>query len=124
VLIATMTVCGEAGRALAQSAPHEAPPDLRMLMNLDLFEPRHNGAKSAPAPAASPSDDSMLDQIRTLNQMGYLANPGDSGNAAPAPRAPVTGAQGAEDVAPPTPPQPMPAMPASQPSYDAEGPQP
>ena len=124
VLIAMMTVCGETGRAIAQSAGNEAPPDLRMLMNLDLFEPRHNGAKSAPAPAASPSDDSMLDQIQTLNQMGYLASPGDNGNTTPAPRAPVAGAQGAEDVAPPAQPQPMPAMPASQPSYDAEGPQP
>ena len=45
-----------------------------MLMNLDLFEPRHNNAQGAPAPAASPTDDSMLDQIRTLDAMGYLGN--------------------------------------------------
>jgi hypothetical protein len=121
VLIGATVVCGETRRCSAQIAANEAPPDLRMLMNLDLFEPRHNNAKYAAAPAVAPSDDSMLDQIRTLNQMGYLANPGDNGNGAPAPRAPVAGTQGAEDVAPPAPPQ---AMPASQPSYDAEGPQP
>jgi hypothetical protein len=132
VLMATMVVCGETRRALAQNAANEAPPDLRMLMNLDLFEPRHNDAKYAAAPSAAPSDDSMLDQIRTLNQMGYLANPEDSGNDAPAPRA----AAGAHEFAPPPPqsqgapqdsdvgPPPEPPMPASQPSFDAEGPNP
>ena len=122
VLMATMIVCGETRRALAQNATNEAPPDLRMLMNLDLFVPRRNDAKYAAAPSASPSDDSMLDQIRALNQMGYLGNPEDSGNGASAPRAAAGNAPpGAEDVAPPAPPEPMPA---SQPSYDAEGPQP
>jgi hypothetical protein len=49
-------------------AAQQAPPDLRMLLNLDLF--------SAPPPAASgaqPTAPSMLDQIRTLNSMGFLA---------------------------------------------------
>jgi len=128
VLIATMVVCGETRRASAQ----DAPPDLRMLMNLDLFEPRHNDAKSAAPPAASPSDDSMLEQIRTLDQMGYLGNQEGDDNGAPAPRAAV----GAQKLAPhPLESQSVqqqsavsaPAeapMPASQPSYDAEGPQP
>ncbi len=78
VLIGTMVVCGETRRASAQDATHEAPPDLRMLMNLDLFEPRHNNAQGAPAAAASPGDDSMLDQIRTLDAMGYLGNHDDA----------------------------------------------
>ncbi len=78
VLIGTMVVCGETRRASAQNATHDAPPDLRMLMNLDLFEPRHNNAQAAPAPAASPGDDSMLDQIRTLDAMGYLGSHDDA----------------------------------------------
>ena len=134
VLIGTTFVCGETRRVLAQ----ESPPDLRMLMNMDLFEPRNNGAKGSPAPASSPGDDSMLDQIRTLDAMGYLGNHGDAanGNGASAPRAameapasalPAPESAGAppqsdvdenenEPVAPP--------QPASRPSYDVEGPQP
>src|SRR5229473_1698500 len=60
----TLIILGEASRATAQ----QAPPDLRMLLNLDLF--------SAPPQAAGggqPTAPSMLDQIRTLNSMGYLA---------------------------------------------------
>jgi hypothetical protein len=121
VLIGTMVVCGETRRALAQNAAHEAPPDLRMLMNLDLFEPRHNNAQGAEAPAASPTDDSMLDQIRTLDAMGYLGNHDDADPSdLPAPRAAAGAGQGAEDVAPSKAPR---QMPSSQPSYDVEGPQ-
>ena len=131
VLIGTTLVCGETRRALAQ----DSPPDLRMLMNMDLFEPRNNGAKGSPAPASSPGDDSMLDQIRTLDAMGYLGNHRDANaNGAPAPAAameapeslpPVPESAGAppqsdinenEPVAPP--------QPAGRPSYDVEGPQP
>ena len=111
-------MCGEARRASAQ----DAPPDLKMLMNLDLFEPRPNSARYAAAPADAPSDDSMFDQIRTLDQMGYLGNQGEAdGNDAPTPGAAVGVQPGAEDVAPARTPAPMPA---SQPGYDAEGPQP
>ena len=135
MLIVTTFVCGETRRALAQ----DSPPDLRMLMNMDLFEPRNNGgAKGSPAPASSPGDDSMLDQIRTLDAMGYLGNHGDAanGNGAPAPAA----AMEAPESAPPAPesagapPQSdinenenepvAPPQPASRPSYDVEGPQP
>ena len=121
VLVGTMMVCGETRRASAQNATHEAPPDLRMLMNLDLFEPRHNSAQAAPAPAASPGDDSMLDQIRTLDAMGYLGNydDADAGHL-PAPAVAERPAPGAEDVAPSKAP---PQMPSSQPSHDVEGPQ-
>ncbi len=134
VLIGTTFLCGETRRAFAQ----DPPPDLRMLMNMDLFEPRNNGgAKGSPAPASSPGDDSMLDQIQTLDAMGYLGNRGDAnGNAAPAPAA----AMEAPESAPPAPesagaaPQSdinenenepiAPPQPASRPSYDVEGPQP
>ena len=118
VLIGTMVMCGETRRASAQDFTNEAPPDLRMLMNLDLFEPRHNNAQAVPAPATSATDDSMLDQIRTLDAMGYLGNhdDADAGN----PRAAAGAGQGAEDVAPSKAP---PQMPSSQPSYDVEGPQ-
>ena len=121
VLIGTMVVCGETGRASAQSSTNEAPPDLRMLMNLDLFEPRHDNAQGAPAPAASPGDDSMLDQIRTLDAMGYLGNHDDAdAGDLPAHATTERPAPGAEDVAPTTAPA---QMPSGQPSYDVEGPQ-
>jgi hypothetical protein len=130
VLIGTTFVCGETRRALAQ----DSPPDLRMLMNMDLFEPRNNGAKGSPAPASSPGDDSMLDQIRTLDAMGYLGNHGDAanGNGASAPRAateaPESAPRAPESAS--SPPQSdvdepvAPPQPASRPSYDVEGPQP
>lgn len=118
VLIGAMVVGGETGRVSAQ----DAPPDLRMLMNLDLFESRHNSAQGAPAPAAAPTDDSMLDQIRTLDAMGYLGGHRDANaGSQPAPRAAMGAAPGAEDVAPAK--QPAPQTPSSQPSYDVEGPQ-
>ena len=117
MIVAAMLVGTEKGRASAQ----DAPPDLRMLMNLDLFEPRHNGAQGAPAPAGSPTDDSMLDQIRTLDAMGYLGNHGDA-NAGdlPAPSAAEGAPPGSEDVAPS---KAAPQIPSSVPSYDVEGPQ-
>src|ERR1700722_11723667 len=99
VLIGTTVVCGETRRTWAQ----EPPPDLHMLMNLDLFEPRRNNLQGAAAPATSPTDDSLLDQIRTLDKMGYLGNPADADPDAsdlPAPRANVRAAPGAEDIAP------------------------
>ena len=108
-----------------------------MLMNMDLFEPRNNGAKGSPAPASSPGDDSMLDQIRTLDAMGYLGNHRDANaNGAPAPAAAM---EAPESLPPPpdsagAPPQsdinenenePMASpQPSSHSSYDVEGPQP
>jgi len=117
MLLAAIGVGSETPRASAQ----DAPPDLRMLMNLDLFEPRASQGANGAA-AASPADDSMLDQIRTLDAMGYLGNhAGDSKNGAPAPRAAVGGAPGAAGDVPGEPPA---SAPASQPSDDVEGPQP
>ena len=115
VLIGGMVVGGGVVKALAQAAP----PDLRMLMNLDLFEPRHNTAKAAPTAGASPADDSMLDQIRTLDAMGYLGNHRDS--SAEASDVP---ASGAAEAPPATQRHESQSTPASRPSYDAEGPMP
>ena len=118
VLIGTTVVCGETRLARAQ----EPPPDLHMLMNLDLFEPRHNNPQGAAAPAASPTDDSLLDQIRTLDKMGYLGNPADAdAGDLPAPRATARAVPGAEDVAPA---KAVPQIPSSVPSDDVEGPLP
>jgi hypothetical protein len=120
MLSAAMLVGTETGRTSAQ----DTTPDLRMLMNLDLFEPRTNHASGGPSPAVSsspPADDSMLTQIRTLDAMGYLGNHDDANAGdAPAPGAAEPPAPGAEDVAPSKAP---PQIPASQPSYDVEGPQ-
>jgi hypothetical protein len=122
MMLAAMFVGSEVGRASAQ----QAPPDLRMLMDLDLFEPRNNSAGAA-ASGAAPSDDSMLNQIQTLDQMGALGHhqPAAQGGDAQAPRATNGGApapaSGAEDVAPPMTPQ---QMPSSAPSADVEGPLP
>jgi hypothetical protein len=124
VLIAATVLCGGVVMALAQGAP----PDLRMLMNLDLFQPRNGNAKGASAAAGSPGDDSMLDQIRTLDSMGYLGDHGGAnGNGAPAPRA-TAAAPASSDGQPQAEANP-PAehehpAPESQPSYDAEGPEP
>lgn len=117
VLIGTTVVCGETRRTRAQ----EPPPDLHMLMNLDLFEPRHNNPQGAAA-GTSPADDSMLDQIRTLDKMGYLGNPADAdAGDLPAPRAAAHTPPGAEDVAPA---KAVPQIPSSVPSDDVEGPLP
>jgi hypothetical protein len=129
LLIGTMVVCGETRQAQAQ----DAPPDFRMLLNLDLFEPRPSDeAKSAAAPAASATDDSMLDQIRTLDAMGYLGNHKGDGNGTNASRMAVQAPESAphpresagvprqSDVSAPV----EAPIPASQPSYDVEGPQP
>jgi hypothetical protein len=84
MLLTTMFVCTGVRRALAQ----EAAPNLRMLLNLDLFESRPRNIKSTPVPSAVAPDDSMLEQIRTLDAMGYLGNQpaadGDNPPSAPA----------------------------------------
>jgi hypothetical protein len=57
-------------RALPIGAQNSIPPDLRMLLNLDLFRPQlqlDQPRQEVPSP-----DTSMLDQIRTLNALGYL----------------------------------------------------
>ena len=130
MLSATMFVCIETPQTLAQ----DAPPNLRMLLNLDLFESRQNDASARPAPGNAASDDSMLDQIRTLDSMGYLGRSpsADASDDAPrgsddAPRASDYGSResGDEPRSPAAPPNTTVIAPAPpiNPDYDAEGPQ-
>ena len=86
MILTTTLIFVETRRTSAQ----DAPPDLKMLMNLDLFAPSSSTSKGASdkgAPGindAPQSDDSMLDQIRALNAMGYLGgNPRPAGYVAP-----------------------------------------
>jgi hypothetical protein len=66
--------------ALAQ----QSPPDMRMLLNLDLFAAHPSDAPSEPG--ANPSSkDSMLEQIQTLQALGYLRGGQGHGRAAPQP---------------------------------------
>jgi hypothetical protein len=60
-----MILAGNFG-ALAQSPP----PDMRMLLNLDLFATAPSD--SPPEPGAASGSDSMLNQIQTLQALGYL----------------------------------------------------
>lgn len=100
VILTTTLVFAES----LQTAAQDAPPDFKMLMNLDLFASRSSEVKGAPEmkDAPAPADDSMLDQIRALSAMGYLGDHHDSaGNAGrgnapePAPSsAPTEGVEG------------------------------
>ena len=54
----------------AQEQPPSTPPDLRMLLNLDLFRPQP--ADAGNGEPEQRSNASMLDQIRALKAMGYL----------------------------------------------------
>jgi hypothetical protein len=57
-------------RALPVRAQNSIPPDLRMLLNLDLFRPQLQLDK--PRQEDPSLNTPMLDQIRTLNALGYL----------------------------------------------------
>lgn len=63
------------------SRAQEQPPDLQMLLNLDLFGKAAAGQTGAGG--ASQDSQSLLDQIRTLDAMGYLGR--DQQQAPPAP---------------------------------------
>jgi hypothetical protein len=83
MVLATALFFPGVGAATAQ----ESPPNLRMLLNLDLFAARPGNSNGTPAPAsngATPgNNDSMVDQIRTLNALGYLrTNPNLTGASA------------------------------------------
>lgn len=68
ILLAALTFTG-----IRPAGAQEQPPDLQMLLNLDLFSSQGAADSEAPAPGGS-----MLDQIQALRQMGYLqANPQD-----------------------------------------------
>ena len=72
----------------SQNALAQGAPDLKMLLDLDLFTPPPSakapaqGSASANAPQAAPP--SMLDQIRALNAMGYLGAPHNTMEIQPA----------------------------------------
>lgn len=96
-MIAISIALFEVGPALAQ----EPPPSPAMLLNLDLFRPKPPDAQSPDS-----GDESLLDQIRTLNSMGLL-----SGNSGTPTGYPMPG----------EPPAPQPPPPPPPPGYD--GPQ-
>lgn len=56
----------------------EQAPDMQMLLNLDLFSSSGADKTQAPVPGGS-----MLDQIRTLRQMGYLQGNAGAGQTPP-----------------------------------------
>jgi len=104
MLIAVLMTSGSS-IVWAQSDP---PPDLRMLLNLDLFKPNPNAAAQA---SASGGDGSMLEQIRTLNALGYLGERGSAPANSTAPDG--SGQNPAPGAPPPNIPyqQPMPGAP-------------
>lgn len=72
-------------RAQAQASDPDASPDIGMLLHLDLFESSPHDASGTETPGASSS---MLNQIRTLDAMGYLGGPpGGDGTAGMSPAA-------------------------------------
>jgi hypothetical protein len=85
-------------------AQSDQPPDLRMLLNLDLFK-----ANATAQNSASGGDGSMLEQIQTLNALGYL------GEARTAPANSTAPENSRENPGPPPPnipyQQPMPRAP-------------
>lgn len=54
---------------VAQATAGEPSPDINMLLNLDLF-----GATPSSSSDDTTTSESLLDQIRTLNAMGYLGD--------------------------------------------------
>jgi hypothetical protein len=70
IALAAAALVTRSTRTGAQEQPSPAPPDLRMLLNLDLFRPHPSDAGNDTA--GQGSNDSMLDQIRALKAMGYL----------------------------------------------------
>lgn len=80
-LASTMLLALLISSAAPARAQNEPPPDLNMLLNLDLFKPNPNAA------AQNGGDGSMLEQIQTLSTLGYLGPNGSAPNsyAPPAP---------------------------------------
>jgi len=95
-MMITVTLIGTilASRASSARAQND-PPDLKMLLNLDLY----GRSQTKGTPAAGPSGSqpsSMLDQIRTLRAMGYLG--GGAKTAANASGSPTQETQPAGNV--------------------------
>ncbi len=72
----------------SSNASAQGAPDLKMLLDLDLFTPPPSA--KAPAQNAAPANNAqalppaMLDQIRALNAMGYLGAPHNTMEIQPA----------------------------------------
>jgi hypothetical protein len=81
IALAAAALVTRSTRTGAQEQPSPAPPDLRMLLNLDLFTP-HSSDTGNDA-AGQLSNDSMLDQIRALKAMGYLRGKQDNSKNSP-----------------------------------------
>jgi len=110
IALALAALMTGSAKAEAQERPPAAPPDLRMLLNLDLFRPHADDANAGRSGEAS--NGSMVDQIRALKAMGYL---GGNHNTAQ----PVAGSEadaGGARVAAPNPP-----LPETGNSGDSEG---
>jgi hypothetical protein len=79
---------------LPLQAQDSGPPDLEMLLNLDLFRPQPQQGEMESGDANS--SNSTLDQIRTLNALGYLGNSNYTN--------PAAGEGAKESLQPPAPP--------------------
>ena len=62
-----------------RSDAQEQPPNLRMLLNLDLFEKQPGGDVANDDSNGDSKDPAMIDQIQTLDSLGYFG-----GNSRPA----------------------------------------
>ncbi len=79
----------------------DKPPDLQMLLNLDLFGA--HPPSGAPNSSGGDAPTSMLDQIRALDAMGYLGAAARSSISpeAPLPRSDVPAGNGLGDYGTP-----------------------
>jgi hypothetical protein len=62
----------------------QQPPDLQMLLNLDLFSAPAGGTDSEGAPSGS-----LLDQLLALRQMGFLPSNPDQQPVPPSGHSPI-----------------------------------
>jgi hypothetical protein len=69
----------------APSLAQERPPDIDMLLNLDLFEqraaPKNQGQNHGKVQDASMQDASMIEQLQTLEKMGLIDSESDTDTA-------------------------------------------
>jgi hypothetical protein len=106
MMVVAFAAALSAGKSSRAAAQQDETPDLRMLLNLDLFgrsQEQPGGAN--PHGSSAPS---MLEQIQTLRAMGYLS--GANATAATATDPPPTGSGGNVTATP-------------EPSYDKGVPQ-
>jgi negative regulator of sigma E activity len=91
LMVIVAVIAGVVSSNTKRVSAQEEPPDLRMLLNLDLF--RRAQAQAAGAPSNASTAPSMLEQIRTLRAMGYLGgakNAAAAATAGPSPSGAIT----------------------------------